>query len=143
MLIVRATVAALALAAPPVKLIIDTDIGGGGCNDVDDVVAVCIGHALEQKGDAELLAIVQNTAPIECAGAISVLNTWYHREDLPIGAYNIHTPGATLVMEDPVSTVALSSKNTLDASVASVACTFKSSHTLLCGVHDHPNSFHM
>ena len=22
----------------PVKLIIDTDIGGGGCNDVDDVV---------------------------------------------------------------------------------------------------------
>jgi hypothetical protein len=108
LLVVRATVVMLALArrVPPVKLIIDTDIGGGGCNDVDDVVAVCIGHALEQRGDTELLAIVQNTAPIECMGAISVLNTWYRREALPIGAYNIRTPGATLVMEDPVRAVA-------------------------------------
>jgi len=30
--------------ATPTKLIIDTDIGGGGCNDVDDVVAVCIAN---------------------------------------------------------------------------------------------------
>lgn len=30
-----------ASATPPLKLIIDTDIGGGGCNDVDDVVAIC------------------------------------------------------------------------------------------------------
>ena len=93
---------ALSDVAPSVKLIIDTDIGGGGCNDVDDVVAVCIAHALEQRGEVELLAIVQNTAPIECAGAISVLNAWYRRENLPIGAYDIHTQGATLVLEEPV-----------------------------------------
>ena len=47
----------------PQKLIIDTDIGGGGCNDVDDVVAVAVGHALADNGEAELLAVVLNTAP--------------------------------------------------------------------------------
>ena len=81
----------------PVKLIIDTDIGGGGCNDVDDVVvshfrrftsthlntrhnlfsglrfkAVCMANALMDNGEAEILGIIQNTAPLECAGAISV-----------------------------------------------------------------------
>ena len=45
--------AAAAWAAGPVKLIIDTDIGGGGCNDVDDVVAVCIANALADNGEAE------------------------------------------------------------------------------------------
>jgi purine nucleosidase len=89
-------------AVEPVKLIVDTDIGGGGCNDVDDVVAVCISHALERRGEAKLLAIVQNTAPLQCAGAISVLNTWYRREDLPIGAYDIATSGATLELEAPL-----------------------------------------
>eukprot|EP00966_Prymnesium_polylepis_P137852 3185830-Prymnesium_polylepis.1 len=89
-------------AAQPVKLIIDTDIGGGGCNDVDDVVAICIAHALEQRGEAELLAIVQDTAPLKCAGVIGVLNHWYQRSDLPIGAYNIDTAGATLELEKPL-----------------------------------------
>ena len=90
--------------APPVRLIIDTDIGGGGCNDVDDVVAICIGHAMEQRGELELLAIVQDTAPPQCAGAISVLNTWYGSH-APIGAYDIRTPGATLELEEPLSYV--------------------------------------
>ena len=40
-------------AVEPVKLIIDTDIGGGGCRDVDDVAAVCIGNALADMGEAE------------------------------------------------------------------------------------------
>ena len=71
----------------PVKLIIDTDIGGGGCNDVDDVVAVSIAHALADNGEAELLAVVQNSAPVRCAGAISVLNHYYGRDDVPVGAY--------------------------------------------------------
>ena len=93
--------ATAAAAKAPVKLIIDTDIGGGGCNDVDDVVAVCISHALEQRGELELLAIVQNTAPLQCAGAISVLNTWYGSA-VPIGAYDIATPGATLIQEEPL-----------------------------------------
>lgn len=35
----------------PQKLIIDTDIGGGGCNDVDDVVAVAVANALMDNGE--------------------------------------------------------------------------------------------
>ena len=92
----------VAAIAVPQKLIIDTDIGGGGCNDVDDVIAVSIANALADNGEAELLAVVQNTAPVECAGAISVLNTYYGREHVPIGAYDIRTPNATLEMEDPL-----------------------------------------
>ena len=91
--------------AQPVKLIIDTDIGGGGCNDVDDVVAVCIGNALTDNGEAELIAVVQNTAPLECAGAISVLNHFYGRDDIAIGAYDIRTPNATLIQQQPLSYV--------------------------------------
>lgn len=94
-------------AAAPTKLIIDTDIGGGGCNDVDDVVAISIANALADNGEAELLAIVQDTAPIQCAGAISVLNHYYGRDDMPIGAYNVNTPGASLEMQQPLSYVPL------------------------------------
>ena len=91
-----------AAASSTVKLIIDTDIGGGGCNDVDDVVALCISHALMDNGEAELIAIVQDTAPVKCAGAISVLNHFYGRDDIPIGAYNITTPGASLIQQQPL-----------------------------------------
>ena len=70
-----------------VKLIIDTDIGGGGCRDVDDVAAICIANALVDRGEVELLAIVQNTQPLKCAGVISVLNHYYGHDDVPIGAY--------------------------------------------------------
>lgn len=97
--------AAPALAPPPTKLIIDTDIGGGGCNDVDDVVAVCIANALTDNGEAELVAVVLNTAPLQCTGAISVLNHFYGRDEMPIGAYNISTPGATLIQQQPLSYV--------------------------------------
>jgi hypothetical protein len=103
MLRVVAALATLALAkATPTKLIIDTDIGGGGCNDVDDVIAVSIANALADNGEAELLAVVQNTAPAACAGAISVLNHYYGRDAVAIGAYNISTPGATLEQEHPL-----------------------------------------
>ena len=71
----------------PVKLVLDTDMGGGACRDVDDVVALCISHAMVDNGEAELLAVVQDTAPPACAGVISVLNHWYGRDDIPIGAY--------------------------------------------------------
>ena len=84
---VLAMMAAAAANAAPVKLIIDTDIGGGGCKDVDDVAAVCIGNALADNGEVELLATVVNTRPPKCPGVVSVLNSWYGREDVPIGSY--------------------------------------------------------
>merc|ERR1712000_770280 len=66
-----------------VKLIIDTDASG----DCDDVGAICIANALADNGEAELLAVMHNTGIEHGAGAISVLNTYYGRGDVPIGAY--------------------------------------------------------
>ncbi|KAK3273444.1 hypothetical protein CYMTET_18313 [Cymbomonas tetramitiformis] len=77
----------IATARTPVRLILDTDIGGGGCMDVDDVAAICLANALADNGEAVLLAVVQNTSPPPCAGAISVLNNYYGRDEVPIGAY--------------------------------------------------------
>ena len=69
------------------RLIIDTDIGAGGCMDVDDVAAICMAHALADAGEVDILAIVQNTAPVQGSGVISALNYYYGRPNLPIGAY--------------------------------------------------------
>ena len=41
-------------------LIIDTDIGGGGCNDVDDVGALCAALEMERLGEIKIAAIVQS-----------------------------------------------------------------------------------
>jgi len=51
------------------------------------VGAICIANALADNGEAELLAVMHNTGIEHGAGAISVLNTYYGRGDVPIGAY--------------------------------------------------------
>ena len=43
--------------------------------------------APQDNGEVELLAVLQDTLPPPCAGAISVINHWYGRDDIPIGAY--------------------------------------------------------
>ena len=94
---------AAASVASPVRLILDTDMGGGACRDVDDVVALCTLHALMDNGEVELLAVVQDTAPPPVAGVISVINHWYGRDDVPIGAYK--GGGLTLAGEPPLTYV--------------------------------------
>ena len=74
-------------AERPVKLIIDTDMGGGGCQDCDDVGTLCMANALADNGEVELLAIMLNTMPDASAATISVLQHFYHRDNVPIGAY--------------------------------------------------------
>ena len=86
-LFAAATAAAGRAAAEPVKLIIDTDIGGGGCRDLDDVCAVCIANALHDRGEAELLAVVVNTTPLHCPGVISAINHHFGHDHIPIGSY--------------------------------------------------------
>jgi len=67
----------------PVPLIIDTDASF----DVDDVVAICMAHALMDKGEVDIKAIVHDAGYPRAIGAVSVLNTYYGREDIPLGAY--------------------------------------------------------
>jgi hypothetical protein len=64
-----------------VKVIFDTDIG----NDVDDALALSVLHALQTRGDCELLAVTI-TKPDDLAGPfVDVLNTFYGRPEIPIG----------------------------------------------------------
>ena len=98
---------------PPVKLIFDTDMGGGSCADVDDVGTLCMINALVDNGEVELLAVVVNTLPPQCSGAVSVINHWYGHDDVPIGALkegytsrNMHGYVWNLIMhwESPIVT---------------------------------------
>ena len=64
----------------PAKVIFDTDIG----NDVDDVLALSMLHALMTRKDCELLAVTV-TKPDELSGPfVDMMNTFYGRPDLPI-----------------------------------------------------------
>lgn len=78
-----------ALLAAQVPLILDTDIGGGGCRDVDDVLAICVANALADRNEVNLLAVVQDTLPPQGVGVISVLNQYYGRgiDAVKIGGY--------------------------------------------------------
>ena len=65
----------------PVPIIFDTDVG----NDVDDVLALALLHALQSRGECKILAVTI-TKPDEMAGPFAdALNTFYGRPDIPIG----------------------------------------------------------
>ena len=66
---------------PPVKLIYDTDIG----NDVDDALALGVIHALQSRGECELLAVTITKDEPLSAPFIDAVNTFYGRPDIPIG----------------------------------------------------------
>lgn len=66
---------------PPVKLIYDTDMG----NDVDDALALGIIHALQDRGECELLAVTITKDEAMSAPFIDAVNTFYGRPDIPIG----------------------------------------------------------
>jgi len=68
-----------AMAATP--LIFDTDIG----NDCDDVLAMGVIHALQTRGECELLAVTITKDHELAAPFVDVVNTFYGRGDIPIG----------------------------------------------------------
>lgn len=66
-----------------VRLLFDTDMSG----DCDDAGALALLHALADRGECELLAVVTNRKDKTnaSAAAVDVINTYYGRPDLPIG----------------------------------------------------------
>ena len=78
----QATLVAL-VAASPVSLIIDTDLGF----DVDDTGAVCIANELMVRGEADILAIVHNTGFKLGIAGVSSINHYFGHDFIPLGAY--------------------------------------------------------
>src|SRR5512137_3007193 len=66
----------------PVKIIFDTDLGP----DYDDVGALAFLHAMADSGKAEILATIASNKHELVAPSIEVINTYFGREDLPVGA---------------------------------------------------------
>lgn len=67
--------------AQPIPLIFDTDIG----NDCDDVLALGMIHALQSRGECELLAVTITKDHEHAAAFTDAVNTFYGRGEIPIG----------------------------------------------------------
>ena len=76
-------VATSGFAADPVRIVFDTDMA----NDCDDSGALAVLHALADRGEAEILAVVTNRKDPSnaSAAAVDAINTWYGRGAIPIG----------------------------------------------------------
>lgn len=81
-LVSAAALAAWCAAAAPVKVVFDTDM----ICDFDDVGALACLHALADAGECEILATVSSTRGNASVGAIQVINAYYGRAGLPVGA---------------------------------------------------------
>ncbi|MBK9390080.1 MAG: nucleoside hydrolase [Bacteroidetes bacterium] len=66
----------------PVKIIFDSDLGP----DYDDVGALAFLHAMADSGKAEILATVASNKHELVAPSIDVINTYFGRPALPLGA---------------------------------------------------------
>jgi len=70
------------ITVDPVKIIFDTDLGP----DYDDVGALAFLHAMADSGKAEILATVSSNKHLLVAPSIEVINKYFGRSDLPLGA---------------------------------------------------------
>ncbi len=66
----------------PARIIFDTDMGP----DYDDVGALAFLHAMADSGKAEIIATVTSNKHELAAPSIEVINTYFGRPELPIGA---------------------------------------------------------
>lgn len=72
----------------PVKLIFDTDMAP----DYDDVGALTILHAMADSGEVEILAAGSSNKCEACVPCIDVLNTYFGRPNIPLGAVKGDAP---------------------------------------------------
>lgn len=71
----------LVQARSPVKIIFDTDMH----TDCDDAGAMAVLHALQNKGECEILAMMCSTVDPFSAPTVDAINTYYNHPDIPIG----------------------------------------------------------
>lgn len=82
MLPIIASLLAGASVAAPVKVIFDTDM----ISDFDDVGALACLHAMADAGECEILATLSSTRGNASVGAVEVINSYYGRPEIPVGA---------------------------------------------------------
>ena len=70
------------IAGEPVKIIFDSDLGP----DYDDVGALAFLHAMADSGKAEILATLSSNKHELVVPSIEVINTYFNRPGLPLGA---------------------------------------------------------
>lgn len=75
-----AWIVACGLAAPA-KVIFDTDVG----DDCDDAGALAMLHALADRGEIEILAVMVSNRVPQAPACADAINTFYGRPDLPLG----------------------------------------------------------
>ena len=68
-------------AAPPPRIIFDTDM----VEDYDDVGAMAVLHALADEGKCEILAMGTCTRDNSSVAAVEIVNAFYGRPDIPVG----------------------------------------------------------
>ena len=68
--------------AESVRLILDTDLGP----DYDDVGAMALMHALADSGQVQILATLSSNADERVVPCIEVLNAYFNRPEIPVGA---------------------------------------------------------
>jgi purine nucleosidase len=78
--IVACLIANFCFAARP--LIFDTDMG----NDIDDALALAMLHSLSDRGECELIGVTLTNANPAAVPYIRMLNRFYGRGELPVGA---------------------------------------------------------
>src|SRR5580698_1462513 len=78
--IIACLIANVCFAARPV--IVDTDMG----NDIDDALALAMLHALSDRGECELIGVTLTNAHREAVPYIRMINRFYGRGALPVGA---------------------------------------------------------
>src|ERR1017187_1149623 len=79
-LIAACLIAEVCFAARPV--IFDTDMG----NDIDDALTLAMLHALSDRGECELIGVTLTNANPSAVPYIRMINRFYGRGDLPVGA---------------------------------------------------------
>ncbi len=85
--------------ARPVKMIFDTDMG----NDIDDALALGVIHALQSRGECELLAVTLSKDNDFAGPFVDLVNTFYGRGNIPIGVVrNGKTPEDSRYLTEPV-----------------------------------------
>ena len=111
-LVFACLMANVCFAARPV--IFDTDMG----NDIDDALALAMLHALSDRGECELIGVTLTNAHPAAVPYIRMVNRFYGRGDLPVGAAIKELKGGT---GDGYMKVALGAVSVANASPAEPA----------------------